>query len=169
VSRRVTASQSKQGGARVRLPPPLVFLGLLVAGFSVDAAVFRRVSLALAGWPRMLAGAPLALAGLALVLAANQWFRRTGQDPAPWRPSPELIVRGIYRHTRNPMYIGMALFQAGVGTASSAPTVALLALVGLAIVHVTAVLPEESYLTEKFGEPYERYKASVPRYLPLTW
>jgi protein-S-isoprenylcysteine O-methyltransferase Ste14 len=139
-----------------------------VAGFSVDIA-FGRVTLALAEWPRILVGAVVALAGVTLPLAANQWFRRTGQDPAPWQPSPELIVRGVYRYTRNPMYIGMALFQAGIGTASSAPTVALLALVGLAIVHVTAVLPEESYLTEKFGEPYQRYKASVPRYLALPW
>jgi len=95
----VTSTQSKHGGARVRFPPPLVFLCLLGIGLALERWIWP-LPLALAYWPRVLIGASAALGGLLMVLVANIWFRRTGQDPVPWRPSPELIVKGIYRFTR---------------------------------------------------------------------
>jgi protein-S-isoprenylcysteine O-methyltransferase Ste14 len=92
-------------------------------------------------------------------------FRRTGQDPAPWKPSPSLILDGPYRFSRNPIYTGMTLVQLGVGISAGNGWIVLLAPLALLIVHVTAVLPEEAYLGERFGESYLRYKESVRRYL----
>lgn len=102
--------------------------------------------------------------GLALILWAVRWHRRTGQDPAPWKPSPSLLFVGPYRFTRNPMYVGMMALQIGVGMALVNAWVCFLAPASLWIVHWIAVLPEEAYLAQKFGEPYLRYKASVRRY-----
>ena len=45
---------------------------------------------------------------------ARVHFFRTDQNPMPWTPSPELIFRGPYRFTRNPMYVGVTLFQIGL-------------------------------------------------------
>jgi protein-S-isoprenylcysteine O-methyltransferase Ste14 len=160
----VTEAQSKHGGARVRLPPPLVFSGLIGVGVVVQLWVWP-LSLPLAFWPRVIGGGALALAGLLVGIPAIVWFRRTGQDPAPWKPSPELIVRGIYRYTRNPMYVGMTLLQLGIGGLAGNPWILALAPVALILVHFAAVRPEERYLTEKFGESYLRYKKSVRRYV----
>lgn len=159
----MTSAQDERGGARVRFPPPLVFVGLLVAGAVVQQWI-RPLALPLPFWPRVVAGVVTALAGALLLLAANAWFKRTGQHPAPWKPSPELIAQGIYRHTRNPMYVGMTLVLLGLGVALGNPWIIALAPIALLIVHVIAVLPEEAYLTEKFGESYTRYRSTVRRY-----
>jgi protein-S-isoprenylcysteine O-methyltransferase Ste14 len=158
------SARSKQGGAKVGFPPPLVFLGLLGIGVALER---WAVPLAppLPFWPRLVAGVAVALSGLAMVLSARLSFLRTGQDPKPWRPSPELLVKGIYRYTRNPMYLGLTLFQLGLGLALDSGWIAALAPVALAIVHVIAVRPEEAYLAEKFGTRYLEYRAAVRRYL----
>jgi protein-S-isoprenylcysteine O-methyltransferase Ste14 len=155
--------QNKYGGADVAFPPPFVFLGLSLIGLGAEQAFSLR--LPLPAWARLVAGGLAALAGLLLVSRARAWFVRTGQHPAPWRPSPELVEQGIYAYTRNPMYLGITLFQLGLGLALGSGWVATLAPLGLLIVHFLAVLPEESYLTEKFGDQYLRYRAAVRRYL----
>ena len=55
--------------------------------------------------------------GIGVMAAAIGLCRRTGQDPKPWESTPEIISTGVYRFTRNPMYAGMALLQAGIGLA----------------------------------------------------
>jgi protein-S-isoprenylcysteine O-methyltransferase Ste14 len=103
--------------------------------------------------------------GLALMVAAVIEFRRTGQDPKPWKPTPELILRGPYRFTRNPMYVGLTLTQLGLGLALGHLWIALLAPCSLAVVHFMAVLPEERYLSDKFGNGYREYCRQIRRYL----
>jgi protein-S-isoprenylcysteine O-methyltransferase Ste14 len=154
---------SKHGGARVHFPPPLVFLGLIVLGLALDFWLGPLMS-AFPPWLRWL-GAGIALAGAVLLLSARVWFLRTGQHPAPWKPSPELLTIGIYRYTRNPMYLGLTLFQVGLGTAVRSGWMVALAPLGLLAVHFIAVRPEETYLMDKFGESYKRYVTSVRRYL----
>ncbi len=110
-------------------------------------------------------GALLLAGGLALGLAAIGLFRKTGQDPKPWLPSPELIIQGPYKYTRNPMYVGMTLLALGVSALAGHGWIAILAFGALAVVHFTAVLPEERYLTGKFGESYTKYTQSVRRYV----
>jgi protein-S-isoprenylcysteine O-methyltransferase Ste14 len=160
----MTSTQSTHGGARVGFPPPFVFLGLLVVGLVLQRWLWP-LPLPLALGVRVAAGGLLAAAGVVLLLSARLWFLRTGQHPAPWRPSPELLVQGVYAYTRNPMYLGITLFQLGLGIALGNGWVAALAPLGLLVVHFLAVRPEEAYLTEKFGHSYVRYRAAVRRYL----
>jgi protein-S-isoprenylcysteine O-methyltransferase Ste14 len=160
----MATAESKQGGARVRLPPPLVFL------LSIGTGVALRYLSPLPSLPlpRIVAigvGAALGGLGLAIGGAALGLFKKSGQDVAPWTPSPSLLLQGVYKRTRNPMYVGMTLVQSGLGLALGNLWVLLLATVSLAIVHFTAVLPEEAYLTEKFGDDYRQYKSRVRRYL----
>jgi protein-S-isoprenylcysteine O-methyltransferase Ste14 len=142
----------------VRVPPPLVFAGAIVVGMFLPD--LRPSLLASAA-----AGALLIVVGVGLGGWAVGWFRRTGQDLKPWTPTTELIVRGPYRFSRNPIYLAMMLVTLGIGGLLARGWIAVLALLALLIVHFSAVLPEERYLEEKFGEPYRQYKASVRRYL----
>ena len=100
-------------GANVRLPPPVVALTALVVGVAVHAA--WPFSLPIEGLPRWSLGAVAVALGLAAMAAAMGLFRRTGQDPKPWAPTPEIVSAGVYRLTRNPMYLGMALIQTALG------------------------------------------------------
>ena len=156
--------QSKQGGARVTVPPPLVFLAAVITGVLVDRFVLR--------WPVSggavvrIAVVALSLGGaLALAVPAIRLFRKTGQDPKPWQPTPELVFDGPYRFTRNPMYVAMTLLTIGLGAAADTLWTIPLAFAALGVVHVLVVRREERYLEAKFGEPYLRYKARVRRYL----
>ncbi|MGZ3442633.1 MAG: methyltransferase family protein [Polyangia bacterium] len=161
----MATAESKQGGARVRIPPPLVFVALIGAGVGLRYLVVAPPPLPGGRTAQLAVGALLVVAALALGGTAFGLFKRSGQDPTPWKPAPSLLVEGIYRYTRNPMYVSMAMLQIGVGLMLGNLWVILLAAVSLLVVHYSAVLPEEAYLDEKFGEPYRQYKKSVRRYL----
>ena len=102
---------------------------------------------------------------LAITTSALVLFRLSGQDPKPWLPSPSMIVRGPYRFTRNPMYVGLTSLMAGIGLLLDSVWVLALCLPALVTVHFLAVVREEAYLTEKFGEEYIRYREKVRRYV----
>ncbi len=112
---------------------------------------------------------PLGLALVALGFAGGAWafvtMRGTNQDPDPRKPSPELIPAGPYRFTRNPMYVGMALIQTGVGIALANLWILLLLAPTLWILRREVIEKEEAYLERKFGESYASYKSSVRRWL----
>ncbi len=153
-----TGVRSKHGGARVRFPPPAAFLAAVVIGAFLPGLRLSIVTSAPAG-------VVLVTAGLAFGLWALGWFRRTGQDPTPWKPSPELVVRGPYRFSRNPMYVGLVVGTIGIGGVLARGWIVLLTPLALLVVHYTAVLPEEAYLLDRFGEPYRDYMRRVRRYL----
>lgn len=155
---------SVERGARVRFPPPLIFLLCVSAGVGLrygPAPIHAPVDSTV----RLATGLAVQLLGVALVVSARILFRRTRQSPLPWTPSPVLLLEGPYRFTRNPMYVGVTLFQLGLGVTLDNVWISMLAVPALVAVHFIAVLPEERYLSEKFGEPYDRYLAQVRRYL----
>jgi protein-S-isoprenylcysteine O-methyltransferase Ste14 len=151
-------------GAKVRFPPPLVFLGAIVLGVIVQHKAMP-LSLVFARGLRLAAAVLILACGVSLVASARILFKRTGQNPIPWKPTPELILQGPYRFTRNPMYVGVTLFVIGLGLAVNNLWISLFAAPALLVVHVIAVLPEERYLAAKFGESYRSFLAQVRRYL----
>jgi len=151
-------------GAAVRFPPPFVPLIALVLGVVLHLWLLP-LSIPLAGGLRYgIAGLLLGL-GTMLMLGAFGLFRRTGQDPKPWESTPEIISTGIYRLTRNPMYVSMGLLQGGIGVALANGWVVLLVPVVWAVIYLIAIRHEEAYLEAKFGNVYTEYKESVRRWL----
>ena len=87
--------------------------------------------------------------------------------PAPFDPPIELVVRGLYRYTRNPMYVGVLCVIAGWAVLFRAwPVLGYGACVAAAF-HLFVVLYEEPHLRSVFGGAYQRYCESVGRWLPL--
>ena len=150
-------------GARVRFPPPLVAVLSLLLG--VALSYVRPFPAPRHAAVRIGVGVAFIAVGVALAASARLHFIRTGQSVIPWKPTPELIFRGPYRFTRNPMYVGLTAMQIGIGIAFDNLWISVLAVVTLAIIHVIAVVPEEAYLSQKFGEPYRQYLTRVRRYL----
>jgi len=136
----------------------------LVLGVVVDLWLLP-LSIPLAGGVRYgVAGLLLGLGAL-LMAGAFGLFRKTGQDPKPWESTPEIISTGIYRFTRNPMYVSMGLLQAGIGVALANGWVILLVPVVWVVIYFIAIRHEEAYLEGKFGNVYTEYKESVRRWL----
>ena len=112
-------------------------------------------------------GGALICLGLVLVVATIRLFVTVGQGAlAPWNPPQRLVVRGVYRHVRNPMIAGVFIVLLGEAVlAASLPILGWFA----AFVVVNAVyipLAEEPGLVKRFGGDYLAYKQNVPRWIP---
>ena len=114
-----------------------------------------------------LAGALLTLAGVAFLLQAFWRFVSEGLGtPAPVAPTEHLVVGGIYRHVRNPMYLSVLSAIVGQALMLGQPKLfAYAALVALAFV-VFVLLYEEPTLAKRYGAQYEAYRRAVPGWLP---
>lgn len=81
-----------------------------------------------------------------------------------------IATGGPYAHVRNPLYFGSLLLAVGYGLVSGLGAWGVLFTVTLFLVfHLAAILYEEKFLTQKFGQPYLEYVQRVPRLLPSPW
>jgi protein-S-isoprenylcysteine O-methyltransferase Ste14 len=112
-------------------------------------------------------GALLIVAGIPVVLDSFTRFALQGLGtPAPVLPTEHLVVSGLYRYVRNPMYVGVAAVIFGQGLLFADPRVLSYgALVWLGF-HLFVISYEEPTLRRQFGAGYARFCASVPRWLP---
>jgi len=150
--------------AAVRFPPPLVYLAAIIAGALLHAYVLP-LPCDFALGARIALTTAIAMLGIAIMIAAVGLFKHTGQDPKPWKTTPEIISTGIYRFTRNPMYVAMALLQTAIGIGFANGWIIALVPPALVIIYAIAIRREEAYLERKFGDPYIEYKRSVRRWL----
>lgn len=158
-----SADPSTKDGAAVRFPPPFVPLIALASGALVHLLVWP-LSIPLEGPTRYGFALVLLASGGALIAAALGRFRSSGQNPEPWASTPEIISKGVYRFTRNPMYVALGLMQAGIGVALANAWIVLFVPAAWAGIYWVAIRHEEVYLERKFGEVYSDYKASVRRW-----
>ena len=114
---------------------------------------------------RLAVAALLVVGGVALLVGALRRFRRARTNPEPWKPSTAIVAGGIYRHTRNPMYVGMTLVYLALAVLFDSGVALLLVVPLLLLVRWGVIAREERYLEAKFGDDYTRYRASVRRWL----
>ncbi len=86
--------------------------------------------------------------------------------PAPWDPPEKLVVKGPYRHVRNPMITSVVFFLLGEALLLQSWPIGGWGLLFFAANSVYFPLFEEKGLEKRFGEDYRTYKANVPRWLP---
>jgi protein-S-isoprenylcysteine O-methyltransferase Ste14 len=86
--------------------------------------------------------------------------------PAPIDPPKELVVRGLYRYVRNPMYVGILLILLGEAVLFASWRLVEYTAVVFIFFFLFVALYEEPGLRQKFGESYRRYCKSVPRWIP---
>lgn len=117
-----------------------------------------------------LAAATLILAGAAVLLACVWEFFASGKGTlAPIDPPRRLVVTGLYRFTRNPMYNGVLAMLLGESWLFHSVSVLRYTAGFVVSVHLFVVLYEERKLRALFGESFNAYRAAVPRWgLTLT-
>lgn len=114
-----------------------------------------------------IAGAALALAGAAFLLSAFARFALQGLGtPAPAAPTERLVVEGLYRHVRNPMYLAVAATILGQWLLLGRPVLLAYALVFLATTYAFVRGYEEPTLEATYGDEYRRYREAVPGWWP---
>jgi protein-S-isoprenylcysteine O-methyltransferase Ste14 len=121
-----------------------------------------------ASGPEAWAAITLIAIGAAIYLHTAFWGFAVigGGTPAPLAPTTILVVKGLHRFVRNPMYIGVAFVVAGQASLFHSPHIAIYLACMLVIVHLFVIFYEEPTLKRQFGGEYERYRASVPRWIP---
>lgn len=149
------------------LLPLLVLLVLPWAIRTGLAAYDSRWSNQPIALPARVLGVALALAGAGLFGWCVWLITNQGRGTImPWDPSTRLVVRGPYRHARNPMISAVLFMVAGQALIWGSWLTGALALFFFLVNHVYFILSEEPGLEKRFGQGYRDYKAHVPRWLP---
>jgi protein-S-isoprenylcysteine O-methyltransferase Ste14 len=113
------------------------------------------------------AGAMLVGAGAFVLANSYMRFATVGVGtPAPFAPPKHLVVTGLYRYVRNPIYVSMAAAVTGQGLLLGQPILFGYAALGALPAAAFVRLYEEPALARKFGAEYEEYRRNVPRWLP---
>lgn len=147
-----------------RIPPPLVavLFGLAMYGLSTVAPVLD-IGLV----PRVIAATGILLAGIFFCLAGVVSFRLAKTTVNPLKPetATALVTSGIYRVSRNPMYVGFAAFLLALAVWLASPF-ALAGVIGFVLyLNRFQIVPEERALAALFGGEFEHYRAVVRRWL----
>ena len=145
-----------------RIPPPII--GLLT-GLGMWGLARVTPPVAMPDAARWCVAGALVLAGLLLTAPAIAAFARARTTVNPLRPQAtrSLVTGGVYKVTRNPMYLGMALVLAGFAVFLAAPAALLGPVAFVAYITRFQIVPEERVMRAKFGAVFEDYAARVRR------
>ena len=142
--------------------PPLLFISTLVVGLILSHFI---PSFAL---PKSIAGslgAVLSITGILIIRAAATNFVKRKTTVNPGGVTTTIVSDGVFKYTRNPMYLSLTFIYIGVSTMMNAWVGLLLLIPLLFIVQKGIIEREERYLERKFGEEYLNYKARVRRWI----
>ncbi len=156
------ATQDGDGSPGVVARPPLIFLGFILAGLAGEVVWPSPVLPGLPSWP---VGLAMVAVGVALVGVAARQFRRAGTSIQTSKPSQALVIAGLYRFSRNPIYIGLSLIHAGLGIWAGSLWILAMLMPALLVIRLGVIAREERYLEAKFGDDYRRYRTAVRRWL----
>ncbi len=112
-------------------------------------------------------GIMVVLLGAGIYFACAWEFSVRGLGtPAPIAPTKFLVVSGLHRYVRNPMYIGVFLIILGQAALFRTPRLAGYATLCIFLAHLFVLFYEEPTLQRQFGQSYDDYRRAVPRWLP---
>ncbi len=155
---------SRPGASHLFLRALLAFVACPgMVAYAVPALV---VLFGTATGARHLAGLALLVPGTILLLWCVRDFYVAGRGTlAPWTPPEKLVVVGLYRYSRNPMYVAVALVLLGWAATFGSATLLVYALCVVTAFHLRVVFGEEPWLARRHGAAWHEYCARVPRWL----
>jgi protein-S-isoprenylcysteine O-methyltransferase Ste14 len=146
----------------VKVPPPLFYAAGVLLGAWLDHVM---PLFTYAPRPARFVAIGCAVLWLVLMLSAVGLFRRARTSIVPIRPANTLVVTGVYRFTRNPMYLSLVFFYLAVTLWFGFAWPFVLLPVVIACIHGFVIAREERYLLRRFGQSYLEYQARVRRWL----
>ena len=114
------------------------------------------------GWPMVFVGVSV------LVWCVRDFYAIGKGTLAPWDPPKKLLIVGLYRFMRNPMYVGVLGCVAGWSFIVGSPLLAIYTGILVIGFHLRVIFYEEPTLARQFGSEWTKYRATVNRWLPKT-
>jgi protein-S-isoprenylcysteine O-methyltransferase Ste14 len=160
----VGLTKAPMDALELKIPPPLV---ALVVGAVMWGLALHTPAVLLPTIARVLLAAGVALVGGAFSLAGVLAFRRAKTTVNPMKPdsASSLVSTGVYRYTRNPMYVGLLFVLIGWAIFLSAPLSLLGPVFFVVYIGRFQIKPEERVLAGIFGNEFAAYQARVRRWL----
>ena len=147
---------------KIKLIPPFLFLFCLIA---MVALTMNFNQFAFLPTPWNYTGFFLFFGGIAIVRKGQKTFKRVATEIHTFKRPKKLVTNGLFRHSRNPIYLGFTLALLGAATVLGNGV----AYTGAGLFFLTAhfwYIPfEEKNMTAEFGTPYLEYKKNVRRWL----
>jgi protein-S-isoprenylcysteine O-methyltransferase Ste14 len=146
------------------------FIGILFVLLPIGAVELTEAW----DWPRWrivggrLLGSCLVVAGIVVYAYCSGLFLRVGKGtPVPLEPPAHLVIEGLYRFSRNPMYVAQVAYLLGLFLYCGDLSLALYTVLFAGAIHTSIVRTEEPELRQRFGEEYVRYTQRVPRWISI--
>ena len=144
------------------IPPP-IWVILILAGLYYASDVF---ALDLGEWRHQRAGAIIVLLGLALPIVGTIHFIAAGTQVVPTSATNnKLVVNGLYRFTRNPMYLGLVIASLGAAILLGRPLLYLTPFLVFAMANWGFIPYEEAKMRRQFGDEFDAYCKRVRRWI----
>ena len=159
----MTSTTDKPDRPGVIAPPPLLFAGAVAIGLALHYWVIP-INFGLGAGVRYGISGVLIAAALSVYFWAIRLFDKAGTPSEPWKPTKALVTSGIYKYTRNPMYVAMAMILVGEALFLDSVMLLLLLVPFLVVIRYGVIGPEERYLTAKFPVEYPEYRRRVRRW-----
>lgn len=142
--------------------PPVILLLTILCGIGLHywmplAKVLDE------SWDKV--GIALIILGVLVVIGPAIAFRRAATTVRPFHDSSALVVSGMYRYTRNPMYVGMVVVLIGVAVLLGDLSPFIMPFVFVPVLTVRVIKHEEQMLQESFGDDYRELMKSVRRWI----
>ena len=148
----------------VKIMPPVVFFAFLIGAGVLERLLGVDLGGGLLGLRHLLAW-PLLLFAVWMALGSWRIFLKSGTHVDPRKPALKIIEDGPFRLSRNPMYLSLVLILAALSILLLSIWFLLSSLGLWFVLDRKAVIPEETYLEEKFGDRYRDYKSRVRRWI----
>ena len=148
----------------MRIPPPFYFVAAMLLAVLLSAFVPLPIPWLPEGISSFLGNSLMILPGVLAIFSQRQLrLAKTGQLPGA--PVVALVTTGPYSLSRNPIYLAWAIFQLGLGIWLRNAWLVVLLVPAIFIVNVLAIIPEERFLQDKFGQSFRDYQSRVRRWL----
>ena len=149
---------------RLKIPPPFVMIAHMLLVWIV-ARFLPSLNLTFPGQRDLVL--IIGVTGVALAMVAMGLFRRakTTVDPLNPQKAEQLVTTGVYKFTRNPMYLGLILILLAWVIMKGNPLNLLFIITCMAFLTHYQIKPEEEALSERFGDQYQHYKSQVRRWI----
>ncbi len=144
---------------------PIVYVIVFAVLMYVAAAVAGTLDIAFATrWSMIVT---ILAMGILIILIGGYQFKAVSTTVNPLKPeeSTQLVTSGIYRFSRNPMYVGFFLFLVAWAVLLGSLVICLLLPFFILVITKVQILPEERVLQRKFGDDYLNYKNRVRRWI----
>lgn len=145
---------------RLRIPPVIFFMPCVLGG-NIENFIFRKLQFS--NNLLVILGLIIFIFAILMMLLSLRAFYSNNESPAPFIPTKKIITNGIFKYTRNPMYVSFFISAFGISTIFSSFGILFGAIIGILLIHKYVVLEEEKKLKKLEG--FKAYKNSTRRWI----